>query len=421
MVKSFSWSSIFIGAFNELRGSKLRSLLSLLGVTIGIFCIIAVAALIDSLKKNIKDNLSTLGNNVLYINKFAWMPEEGEKEYPFWKYKARPICKLNELVLLKKRLPSLEYGTIMYNTSNEKIKFNNNEFTGVDINAVTYDYKNLQSFEIQDGRYFTMGEMETHSYNIIVGNTIAEELFEKKFNAIGARVVILGKIFTVIGTIKKQGQSITGFNLDKAVILPYKTMLGIQNIEDNGNGFNDNSIMLSPKPTISLAAFKDEIRGAMRAIRKLKPVEENNFSFNELSTVQKQVDGIFVMLNLGGLLIGIFSLLVGAFGISNIMFVSVKERTNIIGIKKALGAKSKIILSEFLAEAVLLCLMGGAMGILMVYGIAVITTKLLDFPVYLSLNNIIYGTSISIIVGLISGIIPARRASKLNPVVAIKS
>jgi putative ABC transport system permease protein len=419
--KKYKMLSYIKNTFTELSANKLRTGLSIMGISIGIFCIVAVFTVVDSLKSNIQNNLSSLGNDVLYINKFAWMPEDGAKEYPFWQYKARPQMKLNELKALTENIASIGFATILYNDATlMKSNTFGNSVTNGSVNAVSYDFNHLQNFEIEQGRYFTNSEMQNASNSILVGNTMAENLFGN-INPIGQTIKMYGDNFTVIGLLKKRGKDITGFNFDQCVIAAYTKIKSLKNIENDKEEFSDNTIMVKPKKGYNFTEMCFEIKGKMRALRKIKPGAKNNFSFNYLSMIQGSIDSIFKMINGAGGFIGVFSLLVGAFGIANIMFVTVKERTSQIGLKKAIGAKKKVILLEFLFESITLSLIGGLIGIFLVFMFTFLAARFADFPITLTLSNFILGISISAIVGIIAGIIPAIKASNLNPVEAIRS
>jgi putative ABC transport system permease protein len=408
----------FQSAFAELKANKLRTFLSLLGVTIGIFCIITVFTLVDSLKNQISNSLSSIGNDIVYVDKFPWVPEEGDKEYPFWKYKARPSCTLAEMNLLQAQIPAVKYASMLY-SDRVTVKYVDNSMEDVSLNAACYDFNKLQAFEVETGRYFTPGEMDGGRNAVIIGTTLAEELFGT-INPVGKSIKIYDRYFTVIGVLKKQGKDMTGFNYDSGLICSYKYLMLFKNIEDPKDEFSNNSLLVKPG-TIPLADFKYELKGFFRSYRHLKPGTPDNFSFNLLSTLQSSIDGVFVIVNGVGFIIGFFSLLVGAFGIANIMFVTVKERTNQIGIKKALGAKRSVILTEFLMEAIVLCLLGGLIGIILVIILAKILSGPVGFAVTMSGTNFVIGVLVSLAVGVIAGLLPAIRASSLNPVVAIRS
>ena len=207
-----------------------------------------------------------------------------------------------------------------------------------------------------------------------------------------------------------------GWNYDQCVMIPYRFMRNIFD-EKRSNGF----IIAMAKEGITAVAFKDELEGVMRSIRKLSPKTEDNFSLNDVSAFSDQVSSFFVTVNIGGWAIGLLSLVVGAFGIANIMFVTVKERTAMIGLKKAIGAKRRSILMEFLLEAAIICIMGGLIGLLLVYILTIIFTNLFNFPVFISAGILTLAISICIIIGILAGIIPASIAARLDPVVAIRS
>lgn len=409
-------------AVKELSTNKLRTFLSLLGITIGVFCIISVLTVFDSLEKNIQTSMQSLGNNILYIGKYPWIPEE-EGEYPMWKYKARPVCNKAELKAIEKQVSSASYATLCYNSQASSITFQQHEVSGAGVFAVTYDFNKLQPIDIEIGRYFSLAEMNgTQSNGVILGADIADQLFGKNINPLNKSIHLLDRKYTVIGVTKKQGKTITGFNFDGGVVISYNYLNSYKNIDKQiGNGFQDPLLMVKARDGVKLTEMKYEIKSVMRALRKLRPKDKDNFSFNQLSTIQNSINSIFANFTLFGWIIGLFSLLVGSFGIANIMFVSVKERTNIIGIKKAIGAKPNSILSEFLIESTLLCILGGLVGILLVYILSKILSGPIGFPVILSLSNFMLGVSISVVVGIVAGYIPAKRAAFLDPVIAIRS
>jgi putative ABC transport system permease protein len=411
-----------IMAFQELRANKLRTFLSLLGVTIGVFCIVSILTVFDSLQQNIKNNMQSLGSNVLYIGKFPWIPED-EGEYQWWKYKARPICNYAELKKIQENVHSAAYATLCYSDESQNLQFENNAVSGVNVFAVTYDFNKLQPIDINEGRYFSLSEMNSGKSNtVVIGSNVADELFGTTISPIGKFLTIFGKKFQIIGVMKKQGKTMTGFDFDNGMILSYLYVSSIRNIDNNaGNGFIDPMIMVKSRPGIDLKEMKYEIKSVLRSTRLLKPKDKDNFSFNQLDAIQNSIDSIFAMFNVGGFIIAFFSLLVGSFGIANIMFVSVKERTSQIGLKKALGAKPNTILAEFLIESIILCLLGGLVGILFVFVLSKVVSNTIDFPLFMSFFNFMIGVGVSVLVGIIAGIIPAVRASKLNPVEAIRS
>jgi putative ABC transport system permease protein len=409
-------------ALKELFSNKLRTFLSLLGVTIGVFCIISVLTVFSSLQSNIQNNMQTLGSNVLYLGKFAWIPEE-KGEYQWWKYKARPVCNLKELKLIEKNVSTASYAALNYSDEQQNISFGSTQAEGVGLFAVTYHFNKLQPIDIANGRYFTMGEMQSgRSNGIILGADVATQLFGERIDPISKMVDVGDRKFLVIGVLKKQGKTMTGFDFDGGGIISYSFHNSYKNMDGQmGNGFVDPMLMVKTKTNASMTEMKDEIRSVLRAHRKLRPRDADSFAFNQLDSITNSINAIFANFNIFGWIIGLFSLIVGSFGIANIMFVSVKERTRLIGIKKAIGAKSFSIMLEFLIESILLCIMGGLIGIGLVMVLGQILEGPLGFPVRLSFNHFVLGVSISVIVGILSGFIPARRASGLDPVVAIRS
>jgi putative ABC transport system permease protein len=231
----------------------------------------------------------------------------------------------------------------------------------------------------------------------------------------------LGRPFKVIGYLKKKGKSMTGFDFDGKAIMSYNFLNSISNFEKNAGEWGETQMLIKPKIGYNFKEMCSEVKGALRAIRKTKPKDKESFSFNLLSMVQAGIDSIFAMLNLAGIAIGIFSLLVGAFGIANIMFVTVKERTSQIGLKKAIGAPRRVILLEFLLESIILCLFGGLIGVALVWLVTTGAGAALDFPLRLSFTNFLIGIIVSTVVGIVAGYVPAQSASKLNPVTAIRS
>jgi len=267
--------------------------------------------------------------------------------------------------------------------------------------------------EIAEGRYFSPLETNNGRNVVILGNTIAQKLFDGE-PAVGQQVKIYGLKTEVIGVLKKEGNNM-GEGLDEQVIVPVLFAANFLNIDRDG------SIAVSPKEDISKQELIDELTGIMRSMRKLSPGMEDNFSINEISTINARFEQFFRVMTFIGWIIGGFSLLVGGFGIANIMFVSVKERTSIIGIQKALGAKNYFILLQFLFEAIFLSLLGGILGLLIIFIFTLISTYVFKFQLVLTLANIVLGITVSIVIGLIAGIVPSYVAARMDPVEAMRS
>ena len=402
-------------AMQELWKNKLRTFLSLFGITIGIFCIIGVLATVNSLEHNIQNEIKSLGTNTIYVDKWDYTAGGGP-DYPWWRYVKRPEPKFDEIKEIKARTPSAKYVAFNIN-ANDNIEYRDNTLSGVNLFGNSEDFQNIQPVDISYGRFITESEFDHGSPVAIIGNEVAEKLFPAPEVAIGKMIQVRGKKLQVIGVIKKQGKSmIGGWQFDQSVIMPYKFARNIM--------WSRNSspvILVQGKDNLQSIALKDDLRGAMRAIHRLSPKEDDNFALNDINDFSEAVSNIFVPLNIGGWIIAGISLIVGMFGVANIMFVTVRERTNQIGLKKAIGAKKRVILAEFLLESAFLCIVGGLMGLLLVFILTKILTGVFHFPVFISTSNLVLAFSISFIVGVLAGIIPASQAAGLDPVVAIRS
>lgn len=405
-----------VQALHELRANRLRTFLSLLGVTIGIFCIISVFTVLDSMKNNIRSEISSLGSDVLYIGRWPWMGDGND--YKWWEYLRRPSMGTEELSAVLRDVHTIDYAALSYRDNSLNIKHDDQEVEGITGYAVTNNFDKIQSVEIEDGRYMSLSEIEGGTNVVVLGQDVYRSLFSGNISAIGKSVTIRGKKFAVVGIMRKAGQSVSGFNFDRGIIYPYYAAAAMVDVKSVNN---DPTLIIKTGSTVNVEDAKLEVIGALRRIRKVRPGEKDNFAINQLSQITERLNVMFTSINLIGGVIGAFSLIVGAFGIANIMFVTVKERTKVIGLKKAIGAKSRSILLEFLIEAVTLCITGGLIGIIFVLLLSLILTYGADFPVTLTFKNFTFGIIVSAAVGILAGFIPARSASRLNPVTAIRS
>jgi putative ABC transport system permease protein len=404
-------------SLQELNNNKLRSALSLTGVAFGIFCIISVLALVNSLEYKIQSDITALGTNTIYVDKWEY-GAQGDDGYPWWKFVNRPIPKYEDVKYIKERTSLAE--NVAYFTSNQaSLDYGNSELQNVNVYGVSSEYDQIQTIDIAAGRYFTETEFTRGNPVVVIGYENAIQLFGTPERALGKSVTFNGHRVNIIGVMAKQGQSFgPGFEYDHSIILTYYYYASIYNVmDDNGDPF----IMVKGKPDIPSGALTDELKGVMRQIRKLSPKQEDNFALNDVNFMTEAVSGFFGTVDIGGWAIAGLSLIVGAFGVANIMFVTVRERTSQIGLKKAIGAKSRTILLEFLLESAFLCIIGGVMGLLLVSGLAAILSAVLPFPIIISLNIIILAFSICVALGILSGIIPATIAARMNPVDAIRS
>lgn len=398
--------------WQELRVNKLRTGLSLTGVAFGIFCIIGVLATVGSLERNIQNEVQTLGNNTIYIDKWEY---GGGPDKPFWKYRARPAMKYEEMNLIKQRSQLADDISFLMR-ANGNIGYKDDVIQNASVYGIVESQMVIQPISFATGRYISSTEFNSGSAVGLIGFDNAEKLYGTAERALGKYYEIKGKHVTIVGVIKKEGKNFIGWDYDNCVMLPYKFCKQIVD-EDNSNPV----LIAKGKDKVSTTALTDELEGIMRQIRRLAPRQEDNFSLNSVEAFSKAITSLFGTVNIVGGLIGVISLIVGMFGIANIMFVTVKERTSVIGLKKAIGAKRSSILFEFLLEASMLCLMGGAIGLFFVYILTLVLSGPLNFPVYISIPLLVSTVIICLIVGVLAGIFPASRAAKMDAVVAIRS
>ncbi|MGZ3767716.1 MAG: ABC transporter permease [Mucilaginibacter sp.] len=404
----------FLFAFDALRQNKLRTMLSLLGVTIGIFTVIGVLSAVDTLRANLQQSVNKLGGNSVYVQKWPWI---GGEDFPWWKYLQRPNPKLKDFDQLQRRSQTAAAVSYEISIGDRTIKYKSNTAEGVQVNAATQDHDKVWNFDLAQGRYFTDIDSRTGAPVALVGFDIADNLFPSG-DAIGKQIKVMGRYLTIIGVFAKEGKDIFGNSDDKTILIPLNFA---RNVIDVQNDNYQPTIIVKGRAGLTDVDVESELEGLMRSIRMIKPGQEDNFSLNRATLISNQLDKVFGFLTVAGWIIGGFSILVGGFGIANIMFVSVKERTNIIGIQKSLGAKNYFILLQFLIESIILCLVGGAVGLGMVYLATIAVKAAIDIQVVLDIGNIIIGISTSVTIGVISGIIPAYSASRLDPVEAIRS
>lgn len=409
------WESLIM-AVQSVVVNRLRAMLSLLGITIGIFAIIAVFTIVDSLESNIRESVNSLGSDVIYIEKWPWAPEEGQ-EYAWWKYMNRPLATLDEFEYIKEKTRYAR-NTCFLSAVGRRIEYGNNNVEGATIFGVTDGFKDIRSFEMENGRYFSPIEANAGRNVVVIGSKIATDLFEGA-NPVGKHIDLMGRKVMVIGVLEKEGKgTFDAFILDEVAILPLEYYKGFVDIRSD---MANPQIWVQAKRRVSVEELTFEVTQMLRSYRRLQPSEENNFALNQTSIINNQLDQLFAVLKIAGFFIGIFSIIVGGFGIANIMFVSVKERTHIIGIQKALGAKKYFILLQFLFESVMLSVAGGIIGLLIVFIGATVISMSGDFTVSLTMDNIVLGIGISSLIGLVSGIFPAWQGARMDPVVAINT
>lgn len=404
----------FIFALHAIRSNKLRTILSLLGITIGIFCVVFIFTATGSVERKIRDTLSDLEDNVVFIQKWPWAIND--PDYAWWKYIKRPEPRVEEVDLLLRRSTTIESAAYITSVS-RTIIYEGKHLSGTTFMGVSEGFSDVWSYDISGGRPITEQEFSSGRNVVLLGAEVASQLFGTT-SPIGKEVRVFNRKAIVIGVFSREGEDAFGESLDGMVVTPINFF---RKHIDLAGGSISGSIIVKAKPHISIPEMKDEVTSIMRAIRRLKPDIEDDFAINQANVLSAGVDSIFRVVTLAGWLIGGFALLVGAFGIANIMYVSVYERIHQIGIQKSLGAKKYFILLQFLAESIFLSLFGGMTGLLLTFSLSTAISTITSFSMQMSFGNWSFGLLISIITGLIAGIMPAIKASSMDPVEAIRS
>jgi len=409
------WESC-LQAMDALTGNKLRTFLSLLGITIGIFCIIMVKSAVDSLQNNIVEGFNELGSDVIYLDRMPWNEDPGMN---YWKYAKRSTLTYDDFQSIQKKSKLADNLAYVVITGGRTIKYQSNYVSNAFIMGSTFEYNKIQDIKLQEGRYFTTSEYNSGANKVILGYKLYKELFPN-VNGVGQNVKLFGQKYQVIGYLESEGENVFNFlNFDEVIWVSFTNVKKFVNTKDeNATG---KMLVIKASNQDKLQELKGEITGIIRANRRLKPLEADNFALNELSMLSQVLDSVFRVINIAGFMIGIFALIVGMVSVANIMFVSVKERTSIIGIKKAIGAQRKVILMEFLIESIILCVIGGVIGLMFVFISLKLISMAIPFEMSMSVSNMLVGVFTSIIVGILSGVIPAIQASSLDPVEAIRA
>ena len=401
-------------AFAQIRANKMRSVLTALGVIIGIVAVTLMGTAIRGIDIGFQKSLAMLGDDVLYVQKWPWHGVED-----WWNYENRPRLeplhaeRLNRIIevtpnsLLQVAVPVVGRG--------EAVKSGQQQVSNVFVFGTTADYAQLMSAEFESGRLFNEAEAMSGRQVCVLGFDVAEHLFPGR-SAIDEKVLIRGQPFIVIGVLAKQGSFLGMFSFDTQAILPLNAYRKYFGVTWRGA---DVRVKVADKNRLDEA--QEELIGAMRRVRGQLPGERDNFSVNQQQAFKAQLDPLKSGIAVAGLGITGLALFVGAIGIMNITFVSVKERTKEIGTRKALGARRRTILLQFLIEAVSICLIGGLVGLALTYGVCLLVQRgMPNLPVEFSMNLVFVSMAASVFTGIASGFAPAWGASRLDPVVALR-
>jgi putative ABC transport system permease protein len=401
-------------AMAQIRANKMRSTLTALGVVIGIVAVTLMGTAIRGIDIGFNNSLAMLGEDVLHVEKWPWLTGED-----WWKYVNRPVITPEQAARLSRIIdatPNSELALAVYvHGRGGSVKAGSLSVSGVYIFGTTGEYGRILTADFTEGRMFNDSENDAARQVCVLGCDVAQALFPGR-SSMGGTVMVQGQPFTVIGVLAKQGSFLGLFSFDSQMIIPlgaYRKYFGVR----SGNP----EIQVKVKDKTRMDAARDELTGYMRRVRGLVPGEPDNFTINTSDAFKEKLDPIKSGIAIAGLFVTGLSLFVGAIGIMNITFVSVRERTKEIGTRKALGARRRTILLQFLIEAVSICIVGGTIGLALTYILCMgVKAAMPSFPLEFSVNLIVVSMVVSVATGVLSGFIPAMGASRLDPVVALR-
>ena len=402
---SFAWQAILV--------NRLRTLLSLLGVMVGIFVISAVFTVVDSLESELRDTFNMLDDDVLFVTKWPW---SSGGDYPWWKYVQRRPPTERDLELLMPRMTLASAGMFQTKTFMDA-EAGNNRMPGVVVGSGSHDYDKVISLNIEHGRYFTPSESAAGRPVAVVGYQVAMQLFGRH-TCVDQTLKVRGMRIEVIGVLAEEGERVVSMGLDEFMLVPsvFAPRLYDPSSDDGSQ------IAIKAKPGVELAVLEDELVQQLRAVRRVRPGREEDFSVNRMDMLTGILDSIFTNLAMGGWFIAMFAVLVGCFSIANIMFVSVRERTKIIGVQKAIGAKNSFILIQFLFEAVTLCVFGALLALFAIQVLVLVVNAMdVGMTLHIAPKRVLLALGVAVTSGLVAGVAPARQAANLPPVEAMRA
>jgi len=401
------WEGLLI-ALRAIRVNKMRAILTTLGIVIGITSVTAMATVISGIEEQFEQDMASLGADVLYVEKWPWATGPG---FQWWNYVNRPRITADLADDIQQRA-RLVRATVPVVDTRTTVRSSEESITRVKVNGVTSAYSRVHSVDLSAGAFFSEIDDQRAGRVAVIGADIAENLFPGR-NAVGSDFRVAGERFRVVGVFERQGSGFGGDSVDSELMIPFTTFRG-----QFGTRWRDVSVQVRVLSPQIIAEARDEVTGVVRTARQVDAMEENNFEVNEQESLREQIAPVRLAIYSIGIFLTALALLVGGIGVMNIMFVSVKERTREIGIRKAVGARRSTILMQFLIEAVIVCLIGGLLGVLLSLPIAWAISFVL--PASLGLGVILIAFGICVIVGVAFGLAPAWQAAKAHPIEALR-